>query len=380
MSSVTSLHAPKGLEGVVATTSSICYIDGDQGVLAYRGYDIHDLADHSTFEEVCHLLWFGHLPKADELKTLSQRLASERKLDASIINLLRLAPKHALPMDVLRTVVSALSFYDPEFDRNDHDANVNKAIRLTSQLAMIVANYDRIRKGKPIVEPDRSLSHAANFLLMLNGAVPSKTAERALDIALILHADHELNASTFAARITAATLSDMHSAVTSAIGTLKGPLHGGANEAVFKILQEIAAENADPVEYVKGMLAQKKKIPGFGHRVYHTEDPRATHLRQMSRDLGQSSGDPKWFDDSQKIENFIKADKKLNANVDFYSASTYHVLGIEIDLFTPIFAVSRVSGWTAHVIEQLDDNRLIRPRADYIGPGYPQKYVAVEKR
>jgi citrate synthase len=380
MSSVTNLHAPKGLEGVVATTSSICYIDGDQGVLAYRGYDIHDLADHSTFEEVCHLLWFGHLPNTNELRVLSDRLAGERKLDSSIINLLRLAPKHALPMDVLRTVVSALSFYDPEFDRNDHDANVNKAIRLTSQLAMIVANYDRIRKGKPVVERDRSLSHAANFLLMLNGTAPSKTAERALDIALILHADHELNASTFAARITAATLSDMHSAVTSAIGTLKGPLHGGANEAVFKILQEIAAMNVDPLEFVKGMLAEKKKIPGFGHRVYHTEDPRATHLRQMSRDLGRSSNDPQWFDYSQKIETFIKTDKKLNANVDFYSASTYHVLGIEVDLFTPIFAVSRVSGWTAHVIEQLDDNRLIRPRADYIGPVYPQKYVAIEKR
>jgi citrate synthase len=380
MSSVTSLRAPKGLEGVVATTSSICYIDGEQGVLAYRGYDIHDLAEHSTFEEVCHLLWFGHLPSADELKVLRQRLAGERKLDPSIINVLRLAPKHALPMDVLRTVVSALSFYDPEYDRNDHDANVSKAIRLTSQLGMIVANYDRIRKGKPVIEPDRSLSHAANFLLMLNGAAPSQTAERALDIALILHADHELNASTFAARITAATLSDMHSAVTSAIGTLKGPLHGGANEAVFKILQDIAAQGADPVEFVKGMLAQKKKIPGFGHRVYHTEDPRATHLRKMSRDLGQSSHDPKWFEYSQAIENFIKADKKLNANVDFYSASTYHVLGIEVDLFTPIFAVSRVSGWTAHVIEQLDDNRLIRPRADYVGPVYPQKYVGLEKR
>jgi citrate synthase len=380
MSSVTSLHAPKGLEGVVATTSSICYIDGEQGVLAYRGYDIHDLADHSTFEEVCHLLWFGHLPNANELKVLSQRLAGERKLDPSILDLLRLAPKHALPMDVLRTVVSALSFYDPEYDRNDHDANVSKAIRLTSQLAMIVANYDRIRKGKSEVEPDRSLSHAANFLLMLNGTAPSQTAERALDIALILHADHELNASTFAARITAATLSDMHSAVTSAIGTLKGPLHGGANEAVFKILQKIVAESADPVEYVKAMLAEKKKIPGFGHRVYHTEDPRATHLRKMSRDLGQSSGDSTWFEYSQAIENFIKTDKKLNANVDFYSASTYHVLGIEVDLFTPIFAVSRVSGWTAHVIEQLDDNRLIRPRADYIGPVYPQKYVALEKR
>jgi citrate synthase len=380
MSSLTSLHAPKGLEGVVATTSSICYIDGDQGVLAYSGYDIHDLADQSTFEEVCHLLWFGRLPNTGELKALKQRMVDERKLDASIISLLKLAPKQALPMDVLRTVVSALSFYDPEFDRNDHEANVNKAIRLTSQIAMIVATYDRIRKGKPTVEPDRSLSHAANFLLMLNGAAPSETAERALDIALILHADHELNASTFAARVTAATLSDMHSAITSAIGTLKGPLHGGANEAVFKILKEIDAKGADPVEYVKGLLAQKKKMPGFGHRVYHTEDPRATHLRQMSRDLGQSSGDPRWFEYSQKIEDFVKGEKKLNANVDFYSASTYHVLGIEVDLFTPIFAVSRVAGWTAHVIEQLDDNRLIRPRADYVGPEYPQKYVALDKR
>jgi len=376
----TTTPASKGLEGVVATTSSICYIDGDQGVLAYRGYDIHDLASHSTFEEVCHLLWFGRLPQPGELKALTQRMAEERKLDASIIQRLQLAPKHALPMDVLRTIVSALSFYDPEANRNDHDANVTKAIRLTSQIAMIVANYDRIRKGKEVVEPDRSLSHAANFLLMLNGAAPSSTAERAFDIALILHADHELNASTFAARVTAATLSDMHSAVTSAIGTLKGPLHGGANEAVFKILKEIDAHGADPVEYVRGMLAQKKKVPGFGHRVYHTEDPRATHLRQMSRDLGHSSGDPKWFEYSHAIEEFVKAEKKLNANVDFYSASTYHTLGIEVDLFTPIFAVSRISGWTAHVIEQLDDNRLIRPRADYTGPAYPQKYVALEKR
>src|ERR1700726_1135462 len=380
MSSVTSLHAPKGLEGVVATTSSICYIDGDEGVLAYRGYDIHDLADRSTFEEVCYLLWFGRLPKADELKSLKQRMADERKLDASVITLLQLAPKHALPMDVLRTVVSALSFYDPEYDRNDHDANVNKAIRLTSQIAMIVANYDRIRKGKLVVEPDRSLSHAANFLLMLNGAAPSETAERALDIALILHADHELNASTFAARITAATLSDMRSAVTSAIGTLKGPLHGGANEAVFKFLQEIVVTGVDPVDYVKAMLAQKKKIPGFGHRVYHTEDPRATHLRKMSRDLGHSSGQDKWYDMSARIEQFVKADKNLNANVDFYSASTYHTMGIDVDLFTPVFAVSRISGWTAHVIEQLDDNRLIRPRADYVGPAYPQRYVPMGQR
>jgi len=380
MSSLTATHAPKGLEGVVATTSSICYIDGDQGVLAYRGYDIHDLADNSTFEEVCYLLWFGRLPNAEELKQLRWRLAEERKLDASVLYRLELVPKHVPPMDVLRTLVSMLSYYDPEFARNDHDANVNKAIRLTAQLALLVAYYDRIRKGKPIVDPDRSLSHAANFLLMLNGAKPSTTAERAFDIALILHADHELNASTFAARVTAATLSDMHSAITSAIGTLKGPLHGGANEAVFKILMEIDADGADPVDYIKGLLAQKKKVPGFGHRVYHTEDPRATHLRKMSRDLGNSSGNPKWFEYSHKIEEFVRADKKLNANVDFYSASTYHTLGIDVDLFTPIFAVSRVSGWTAHVIEQLDDNRLIRPRADYVGPVYPQKYVSLDRR
>jgi len=378
MSSLT--HAPKGLEGVVATTSGICYIDGEQGVLAYRGIDIHDLAVNSNFEETCYLLWFGRLPTRNELRELRDRMAEERKLDASILNLLRNAPRHALPMDVLRTAVSALAFYDPEFQKNDHDANVHKAIRLTSQIAMIVAAYDRIRKGKNVIETDRSLSHAANFLLMLNGKVPSQTAERALDIALILHADHELNASTFAARVTAATLSDMHSAITSAVGTLKGPLHGGANEAVFHILVAIDRDGADPVDYVKGMLAQKKKIPGFGHRVYHTEDPRATHLRRMSHDLGQSSGETKWFDISNKIEGFVKADKKLNANVDFYSASTYHTLGIDVDLFTPIFAVSRISGWSAHVIEQLDDNRLIRPRADYIGPTYPAKYVPIEQR
>jgi citrate synthase len=380
MSSVTAAQVPKGLEGIVATTSSICFIDGDRGVLAYRGIDVHELADHSTFEETCYLLWYGRLPTRNELKEIRDHLAEERKLDAAIISLLRTAPKHVVPMDVLRTAVSALAFYDAEERKNDHDANVHKSIRLTSQIPMIVAAYDRIRKGKPVVEPDQSLSHAANFLLMLNGAKPTPTAERALDIALILHADHELNASTFAARVTAATLSDMHSAVVSAIGCLKGPLHGGANEAVFNILKAIDKSGSGPVEYVKGMLAQKKKIPGFGHRVYHTEDPRATHLRKMSEDLGKSSGQPKWFDWSHAIELFVKADKKLNANVDFYSASTYHTLGIDVDLFTPVFAVSRISGWTAHVIEQLDDNRLIRPRADYVGPAYPQHWVPFEKR
>ncbi|HLV86189.1 MAG TPA: citrate synthase [Candidatus Sulfotelmatobacter sp.] len=380
MSSLTTTHAPKGLEGVVATTSKICYIDGDRGVLAYRGIDIHELAHQSNFEETCYLLWFGKLPTRKELRDLHDRLAEERKLDASIINLLRTAPRHALPMDILRTAVSALSFYDPQEKNNDHNANVDKAIRLTSQIAMIVAAYDRIRKGQSVIEPDRSLSHSANFLLMLNGKHPSVTAERALDIALILHADHELNASTFAARVTAATLSDMHSAITSAIGALKGPLHGGANEAVFRILEAIDSSGADPIEYVKGMLAQKKKVPGFGHRVYHTEDPRATHLRAMSRELGNSSGQAKWFEVSHKIEEFVKADKKLNANVDFYSASTYHTLGIDVDLFTPIFAVSRISGWAAHVIEQLDDNRLIRPRAEYLGPEYPAAYVPIDQR
>jgi citrate synthase len=371
---------PKGLEGVVAANSKVCYIDGDNGVLAYRGYDIHDLAENSTFEEVTYLLWFGKLPTRAELAEFSVQLVRERKIDAQIVSLIRQAPKHALPMDVLRTMVSSLAFFDPEEKANDAAANVRKSVRLTSQIAMIVAAYDRIRKGKPLIEPDRSLSHAGNFLLMLNGELPSETATRALDIALILHADHELNASTFAARVTAATLSDMHSAITSAIGALKGPLHGGANEEVFKILETIDRNGADPVDYIKGMLAQKQKVPGFGHRVYTTEDPRATHLRRMSRDLGYSSGQAKWFDYSKKIEDFINSEKKLNANVDFYSASTYHTLGIDIDLFTPIFAVSRIAGWAAHVQEQLSDNRLIRPRAEYIGPAYPQKYVTLESR
>ena len=368
-----------GLEGIIAAESQICFIDGDAGILSYRGFNIHTLAEKATFEEVVFLLWRGVLPKQAELDELKKELVAHRAIPSEVTAFLKQVGKSA-PMDVLRTAVSALSLYDPEEKNNDHQANVNKAIRITSQIAMIVAAYDRIRKGHPVVEPERSLSHAANFLLMLNGERPSATAERALDIALILHADHELNASTFAARVTAATLSDMHSAITSAIGALKGPLHGGANEAVFQILQAIDASGADPIDYVKGMLAQKKKIPGFGHRVYHTEDPRATHLRVMSRDLGTSSGQAKWFEISHKIEEFVKADKKLNANVDFYSASTYHTLGIDVDLFTPIFAVSRVSGWAAHVIEQLDDNRLIRPRADYQGPDYPNHYVQIDQR
>ena len=372
--------AGKGLAGVVAANSGICWIDGDAGVLAYRGIDIHELAEKSTFEESAYLLWFGQLPTRTQLDDFSQRLTEGRQLDPKIIELLRSFPKTATPMEVLRTAVSALSFYDPDENDNEHDANVSKSFRLTSQIAMLVAAYDRLRKGKAVVEPDPTLSHAANFLWMLNGEKPSVTATKTFDVALILHADHELNASTFAARVIAATLSDIHSAITGAIGALKGPLHGGANEAVMRMLFAIDKEGADPVDYVAKLLAQKKKISGFGHRVYHTEDPRATHLRKMSEELGESSGNAKWFKMSRAIEKYILAEKKLNANVDFYSASTYTMLGIDLDLFTPIFAVSRIAGWAAHVIEQLDDNRLIRPRAEYIGPDYPVRYVAMEKR
>ena len=372
--------APKGLEGIVATTSSICWIDGDAGVLSYRGIDIHELADKSTFEETTYLLWNGTLPNQVELSAFTAELAAAREMDPAIVKLMREVPAYASPMEVLRTAVSLLSIYDADEKDGSHQANLRKAFRLTAQIPMIVAMFDRIRKGKQVVEADKNLSHAANFLWMLNGVKPSDTATRAFDIALILHADHELNASTFAARVIAATLSDMHSAITGAIGALKGPLHGGANEATMKLLYAIEKAGADPVEYVRGMFARKEKISGFGHRVYHTEDPRATHLRRMSEELGKAAGNTKWFDMSSKIEHFVKGEKKLNANVDFYSASTYTTLGIDIDLFTPIFAISRISGWAAHVIEQHDDNRLIRPRADYTGPAYPVTYVPVAER
>jgi citrate synthase len=372
--------AGKGLEGIVAANSGICWIDGEAGVLAYRGIDIHELAENSSFEETTYLLWNGRLPNEFDLREFTSQLALARSLDKRIVEMLKSFPTSATPMEVLRTAVSALSFYDADEKDNSHDANVRKAYNLTAQIAMIVAIYDRIRKGKEIVPPDRSLSHAANFLWMLNGVKPSETAARTLDIALILHADHELNASTFAARVIAATLSDIHSAITGAIGALKGPLHGGANEGVMRLLLTIDKAGADPVDYVKNMLAARQKISGFGHRVYKTEDPRATHLRRMSEQLGKDAGQPKWYEMSRAIELYINQEKKLNANVDFYSASTYATLGIDIDLYTPIFAVSRIAGWAAHVIEQLDDNRLIRPRAEYIGPEYPSHWGPVEKR
>jgi citrate synthase len=282
-------------------------------------------------------------------------------------------------MDALRTVVSALAETDPDVRDMGPAANRRKAIRLTGQIATIVAAHHRIRESRPVIDPDPSLGHAEDFLRMLNGTRPTAEAAKAFDVALVLHADHELNASTFAARVTAATLADMHSAITSAIATLKGPLHGGANEAVIRMLTDIASlERVD--DALHGKLARKEKIMGFGHRVYHTEDPRATHLRAMSKALAESSGETRWYDMSRRIEKIMNEEKKLNSNVDFYSASVYYMLGIPPDLFTPIFAVSRISGWAAHVLEQYANNRLIRPRAEYIGPDYPQPYVPIEKR
>ena len=377
--SATASAAPKGLQDVVANESSICFIDGAKGILSYRGIDIHELAQKSTFEETTYLLWYGKLPTAAEQETFNSRLAAARKLPPAVIEFLRTLPTSASPMEVLRTTVSLLSTYDPDSKSHTHDENLRKSFALTAQVPMIIAIFDRIRKGKSIVDADPSLTHAGNFLYMLNGEKPSETATKALDVALILHADHELNASTFAARVIAATLSDMHSAITGAIGALKGPLHGGANEEVMHLLYAIDKAGADPIEHVRGLLENKVKISGFGHRVYTTEDPRATHLRRMSEDLGKDAN-PKWYAMSRKIELFVKDQKKLNANVDFYSASTYTTLGIDIDLFTPIFAVSRIAGWCAHVIEQHDDNRLIRPRADYTGPAYPAPYIPKDER
>lgn len=368
----------RGLADVVASPSSICYIDGEKGILAYRGYNIHDLAERSTFAETAWLLWFGQLPAAAELAELNRQLAQNAILPEAVLKLLHSFPAQSSPMVSLRTAVSALALYDADADDMSREANVRKSKRLVAQTASLVAAIDRIRKGKPTVAPDPNLSLPANFLYMLNGERPSATAERALDIALILHADHEFNASTFAARVTAATLSDIHSAVTSAIGALKGPLHGGANEAVIKLLLKIG--NADPVAAMRELLANKVKVPGFGHRVYHTEDPRATHLRQMSRELCRQSGHAHLYEMSHVIEEFIKSEKGLNPNVDFYSASTYYSMGISPDLYTPIFAVSRMSGWTAHVLEQYADNRLIRPRAEYVGPAVPQRYVPIDQR
>jgi citrate synthase len=368
-----------GLEDIIAGESKICFIDGDKGILAYQGYNVHELAPNSNFEETCYLLWFGRLPKKAELDDISKKMASSRSLPPQVITALKAVPKTALPMEVLRTATSMTSMYDSEAEDMSPEANMRKAIRLTGQCATIVTAYDRIRNGKEPIAPRPELSHAANFVYMLTGEEPNDTIVRAIDVALILHADHEWNASTFAGRVTAATLSDIYSAVTSAIGALKGPLHGGANEAVMRMLLKIG-DPANVDAFVKDLFARKVKIAGFGHRVYHTEDPRATHLRRMSKEACERAGQPKWYQMSARIEEIVKAEKKLNPNVDFYSASTYHVIGMPIDLFTPFFAVSRMSGWTAHILEQYSNNRLIRPRAEYKGPEPTLKWVPVSQR
>jgi citrate synthase len=367
-----------GLEGVIAGESEICYIDGYEGVLSYRGYNIHTLADHATFEEVIFLLWNGWLPKQAELDRLKQDLAAARGLPGPVLDFLKSVGAGA-PMDVLRTAVSMLSLYDSEAQDMSAEANHRKAVRLMSKTPAIVVSFDRMRKGQPLIEDDPGLGFSANFLYTLTGKRPDDIMERAFDIAMTLHADHELNASTFAARVTAATLSDIYSSITSGIGALKGPLHGGANQDVMKWLHELGNEE-EAVDRVRNTLARKVKIPGFGHRVYRTEDPRATHLRVMSEELGKRTGHEKLYQLSKRIEQTVKEAKGLNANVDFYSASTYYSLGIPIDLFTPVFAISRMSGWTAHVLEQYRNNRLIRPRAEYKGKPDGQTWVSIADR
>ncbi len=368
-----------GLEGIIATDSRICYIDGDAGILSYQGYRIETLADNATFEEVIFLLWNGRLPKQAELDALKAALVANREIPAPVEAFLAGVPKDAGAMHVLRTAVSMLALYDPLINDNSIEANETKAVKLMAQTATIVTSFDRLRKGNKVVAGDPSLSFAGNFLYTLTGKKPDAVMEKTFDIALTLHAEHELNASTFAARVTAATLSDIYSAITSGIGALRGPLHGGANEEVIKILLEVKT-GEEALVMIKNKLDNKIKIPGFGHRVYHTTDPRAASLKGMAKSLGESTGNQMLYEISTQIEKYINENKKLNANVDFYSASTYYSLGIPIDLYTPIFAVSRMSGWTAHVLEQYRNNRLIRPRADYKGAEPGQPWVAIAAR
>jgi citrate synthase len=373
--------AKAGLEDVVAASSAICYLDGERGVLAYRGYDIHDLADNATFEEVCYLLWHGRLPDRSELGELQSQLASARPLPEGVLRLIRSLPP-ANGMDILRTLTSAIAHYDTGANDMSPDGRYRTSVKLTAQIGSLVATAGRVAAGGGAIDPDPAMGHAGNFLYMLKGTRPSALEAKALDVALVLHADHEFNASTFAARVAAATLTDVHSAMTAAIGTLKGPLHGGANADVMNLLLQLGEDATDQKveEVIRAKLARKEKIPGFGHRVYRTEDPRATHLRKMSEELCRMTGKLRWFQMSQTIEQIVKAEKKLNANVDFYSATTYYALGIPVELFTPVFAVSRISGWTAHVLEQYANNRLIRPRAEYIGPAYPQTFIPLDRR
>src|SRR5215813_419424 len=371
-----------GLRGVVAAASSIGDVNGEKGELIYQGINIHDLATKSTFEEVVFLLWNGRLPKRAELDELKKNLSASYELPWQAIELIKgmcaRAPKGTDPMDMLRTVISALSFFDEDAHDLSREASIRVATRLTARFPAIVAGIDRTRNGLEIVNPKPELDIATNFLYMLKGEMPDKFDAHVLDVALILQADHELNASTFTARVVAGTLATMYSAVTAALGALSGPLHGGANTAIMKILLEI--DSVDNVEgYVREALSKKKKIMGFGHAVYKTEDPRATHLRRFSKEMGERKGNSKWYDITAKLEEIMKREKNLLPNVDAYSASTYYMMEIPLDLYTPIFAVSRISGWTAHILEQYADNKLIRPRAEYVGPRNVP-YVPIDER
>lgn len=372
---------PSGLEDVVVAQSSICYIDGQRGQLVYRGFDIDVLVQNAEFEEVAWLLWNGNLPTQSELSDLKKQIGAALILPPRVIELMKVLPFDSHPMRVLEVAVAALGTFDPDADDMSPEANRTKAVRLLAQLPTITTAWHRIKQDlEPIpAKPDHSLAY--NFLYTLEGKEPSDYAVKTFDAALVLHADHELNASTFSARVTAATLSDLHSAVVSAIGTLKGPLHGGANQAMMQMLLEIGdVDNVVP--YMEKMLSQKKKVMGFGHRVYKAKDPRAVILEGMSEELGKRANDSKWFEMTRAVEEYfqpkVKA-KGLFPNVDFYSASAYQVMGIPHDLFTPIFACSRVAGWTAHLLEQYANNRLFRPSSDYIGP-QDQEWVPLEKR
>ena len=367
-----------GLRGVVAAQSSIGDVNGEQGILIYQGYNIHDLAEHSTFEEVIFLLWNGRLPKQDELTDLQNKLRANYEVPAPVIEMMRTFPKEADPMDVLRTAVSSLDFYDPDGHGTDREAAMDAAIKMTAQMGTIVAAWENIRKGKGVVAPDRSLSIAENFLYMLRGEKAEQDEVRIFDIALILHADHELNASTFTTRVVAGTLAGMYGAVTAGIAALAGPLHGGANTNVMKMLIEI--DDPSKIDaWVDKALEEKRKIMGIGHAVYKTEDPRATWLRKFAKQMADKKGETKWFEMSQRIEQLMHEKKGMYPNVDFYSASTYYLMGIPLDLFTPIFAVSRISGWTGHILEQYANNKLIRPRAEYIGQR-DLKYTPISER
>lgn len=358
----------RGLAGVVALDTELSFIDGQQGDLLYRGYNIHDLAEHTSFEEVAYLLWKGHLPNQQQLDELNQQLRAERELPPMVIDMLRLIPEDAAPMAALRTGVSALALFDGEADDMSPEANYRKAIRLTARTPSIIAAFDRLRKGKEPVAPLKRGSTAFDFLYMLNGEEPGEAAERTFDVCLVLHAEHGLNASTFTGRVIGSTLSDMYSSVTGAIGALKGPLHGGANIEVMKTLLELDRTGKQPADFIREKLERKEKVMGFGHRVYKTMDPRATILREMVEDLSEEKNARKWYDYSTEIMETMVGDKNIYPNVDFFSASVYYMLGIDVDLYTPIFALSRMSGWTAHLLEQWVDNSLIRPRAEYVGP------------